>query len=192
MRQTRQRMLDSAATLLRERGEAGVTIDAVLALSGAPRGSVYHHFPGGRGELVLAAGRQAGDHITAILDQAVTAGDPAAALTSFVRFWKNALTDTGYLAGCPVIAMAVSAQPSTAATDLVRDIITTWQQSLYRLLTTHGHHEQRAQRLSTLIISAVEGAIILCRTHRDTAPLDDVLLELTPLLTAPVRDEECR
>ena len=45
---TRAKMLASAAEVMRERGAAGVTIDAVLARSGAPRGSVYHHFPDGR------------------------------------------------------------------------------------------------------------------------------------------------
>jgi TetR/AcrR family transcriptional repressor of lmrAB and yxaGH operons len=52
---TRDRMLLSAVTLLRERGRNGVTLDAVLAHSGAPRGSIYHHFPGGRDQLVLEA-----------------------------------------------------------------------------------------------------------------------------------------
>lgn len=46
---TRARMLGSAVEVLRERGAAGVTIDEVLARSGAPRGSVYHHFPAGAG-----------------------------------------------------------------------------------------------------------------------------------------------
>ena len=55
MATTRARMLDSTALLLRERGVGGVTVDAVLAHSGAPRGSVYHHFPGGRNQLLLEA-----------------------------------------------------------------------------------------------------------------------------------------
>lgn len=50
--QTRPRMIESTIALLRERGAAGMTIDAVLEHSGAPRGSVYHHFPGGRRELL--------------------------------------------------------------------------------------------------------------------------------------------
>ena len=66
-------MLDSAVLLLRERGAAGVTVDAVLAHSGAPRGSVYHHFPGGRNELILGALRQAGDYIAVIVDESVAA-----------------------------------------------------------------------------------------------------------------------
>ena len=68
-------MLDSAVLLLRERGAAGVTVDAVLAHSGAPRGSVYHHFPGGRNEMVLGAVRQAGDYIGAMVNDSAAEGD---------------------------------------------------------------------------------------------------------------------
>jgi AcrR family transcriptional regulator len=179
-------MLDSAVVLLRERGAAGVTIDAVLAHSGAPRGSVYHHFPDGRSELVLAAAGQAGDHIAAVLDRAVRDTDPATALERFVRFWQQALSTTEFTAGCPIVAVAVDGpQHTSGAADLVRDVFTRWQDNLSQLLIAHHHPPERARRLATLAISAVEGAIILCRAHRHTAPLDDVLTELAPLLRAP-------
>src|ERR687885_2805387 len=99
-RGTKQRMLDSAVLLLRERGAAGVTVDAVLAHSGAPRGSVYHHFPGGRNEMVLGAVRQAGDYITAMVDESAATGDIRQTVDRFVAFWKRALTKTDYRAGC--------------------------------------------------------------------------------------------
>jgi AcrR family transcriptional regulator len=58
---TRNNMLVSAAEVMRERGAAGVTIDEVLARSGAPRGSVYYHFPEGRNQILTEALRYAGD-----------------------------------------------------------------------------------------------------------------------------------
>src|SRR5215813_11141185 len=67
---TRTKMLISAAQLMRERGAAGVTIDAVLARSGAPRGSVYHHFPEGRNQILTEALQYAGEEITKVIDQA--------------------------------------------------------------------------------------------------------------------------
>ena len=65
---TRTAMLVSAAELLRERGVAGVTIDAVLARSGCPRGSVYHHFPRGRDQILSEALQFAGAKITTIIE----------------------------------------------------------------------------------------------------------------------------
>lgn len=179
---TKQRMLDSAVTLLRERGTAGVTIDAVLAHSGAPRGSVYFHFPGGRTELIISAARRAGDYVELLINEATKNGDPRQALERFVEFWKQSLRDTGYLAGCPIAALAVdSRQDSPEIADLVRDTFTRWQRQLRELLVTSGIPAERAQRMCTLAVASIEGAIILCRAHRDVTPLDDVLAELTPV-----------
>jgi TetR/AcrR family transcriptional repressor of lmrAB and yxaGH operons len=183
---TKRRMLNSAVVLLRERGAAGVTVDAVLAHSGAPRGSVYHHFPGGRNELVLGAARQAGDYITAMVDDAVADGDARQVVERFIAFWKHSLTDTGFRAGCPVVALAVDSRediPDAAA--LVREIFTRWQVSLSNLLVADGFSDERARRLATLVVASVEGALILSRARRDLSPLDDVLAEITPLLASP-------
>jgi TetR/AcrR family transcriptional regulator, lmrAB and yxaGH operons repressor len=183
---TKQRMVDSAVALLRERGAAGVTLESVLAHSGAPRGSVYHHFPGGKSELILAAARRAGNFVAAMIDESITDNDPHAALDRFIQFWKHALTTTDFLAGCPIVALAVdSHQDTPQATELVRDIFTRWHLGLETLLAAHGFPEERARRLATLMVCAIEGAVILCRTHRDTGPLDDLLAEITPLLEAP-------
>jgi AcrR family transcriptional regulator len=48
---SRDRMLRSTMTFLREYGANATSIERVLAHSGAPRGSVYHYFPGGRTQL---------------------------------------------------------------------------------------------------------------------------------------------
>jgi AcrR family transcriptional regulator len=182
-RGTKQRMLDSAVLLLRERGAPGVTVDAVLAHSGAPRGSVYHHFPGGRNEMLLGAVRLAGDYIAAMVDDSVADGDVQQTMARLVRFWKRALTRTDYRAGCPVVAMAVDSRESVPdAAELVREIFARWQASLSDVLSANGFAHDRAGRLATLIVSAVEGAVILCRAHRDLTPLDDVLTEIAPLL----------
>lgn len=182
-RGTKQRMLDSAVLLLRERGAAGVTVDAVLAHSGAPRGSVYHHFPGGRNEMVLGAVRQAGDYIDAMVSEAAAEGDVRQLLERLVAFWKRSLTKTGFRAGCPAAAMAMDSRDTVPdAVDVVREIFARWQGSIARALSDNGFEASRAQRLATLVVSAVEGAIILCRAHRDLGPLDDVLTEIAPLL----------
>jgi AcrR family transcriptional regulator len=182
-RSTRQRMLDSAVLLLRERGAAGVTVDAVLTHSGAPRGSVYHHFPGGRNEIVLGAVRLAGDYITTMVDQSVAEGDARRTVERIGRFWKKALTNTDYKAGCPVVAMAIDSREHIPdAAELVREIFARWHTSLSNLLSANGFSAERSERLATLIVSSIEGAIILCRANGDLKPLDDVLAELTPLL----------
>ena len=99
-------MLVSAAEVMRERGAAGVTIDEVLARSGAPRGSVYYHFPDGRNQILTEALRYAGDAITATIDEAANRGAKYL-LREFVKFWEHLLADSDFNAGCPVVAAAI-------------------------------------------------------------------------------------
>src|ERR1700756_5923726 len=87
---TRKKMLVSAAEVMRQRGAAGVTIDEVLARSGAPRGSVYYHFPEGRNQILTEALRYSGDSITAMIDEAAGWGAKAL-LGEFVEFWERLL-----------------------------------------------------------------------------------------------------
>ena len=96
---TRTKMLVSAAQVMRERGAAGVTIDEVLARSGAPRGSVYYHFPDGRNQILTEALRYSGDSITAMIDDAAGWG-ARALLREFVEFWLRQLSDGNFTAGC--------------------------------------------------------------------------------------------
>jgi len=183
MATTRARMLDSTALLLRERGVGGVTVDAVLAHSGAPRGSVYHHFPGGRNQLLLEALAQSGAFVSDRLDRAVAAGDASAAVAAFVAFWRRALVESEFRAGCPVVAVAVDSRPDVPETaDTVRAVFDRWHEQLARLLRADGYPAERAETLATTTVSAIEGAIILSRARQDVAPLDHVGAELANLL----------
>src|SRR3984957_7191859 len=103
---TRTRMLISAAEVMRERGAAGVTIDEVLARSGAPRGSVYHHFPDGRNQILTEALQYAGEAITEVIDDAATNGGMYL-VRQFVEFWEALLVESDFTAGCPVVAAAI-------------------------------------------------------------------------------------
>lgn len=180
---TRTRMLNSAIALLRERGAGGVTIDAVLAHSGAPRGSVYHHFPGGRDEMLLTGARQAADFITHLIDVAAADGDPGTAIDTFVEFWRQSLLATDYRAGCPVVALAVDSRDDLPdASELVRTTFDVWQTKLTALLVESGHPKARARALATMAVASIEGAVLLCRSERSDVPLTTVAAELRRLL----------
>lgn len=179
----RERMLDSATTLLATRGVAGVTLDAVLSHSGAPRGSVYHHFPGGRTQLLQETVQRSGSRMTKRLRQAFDTDDPHAALGAFIDFWKVALDASDFAAGCPVAAVAMDGNPMVPGTDtMIKVILADWDTELRRALTAAGCPTTRVSTLSTTLLAAVEGAIILARAHHDPAPLDDVAVELDLLL----------
>jgi AcrR family transcriptional regulator len=181
---TRDKMLVSAAQVMRERGASGVTIDSVLARSGAPRGSVYHHFPDGRNQILTEALRYAGDSITAVIDNAADRG-ARALLREFVNYWEHLLTDGGFTAGCPVAAAALgSADDELALSDEAGVILARWCTALTRAFVADGFNESNAASLSVTSIAALEGAIMLCRSTRSTSPLREVGDQLEFLVKA--------
>src|SRR5439155_25563938 len=93
----RERMIQSALLLMGERGIEATSFSQVIEHSGAPRGSIYHHFPGGKAQLVEEATRYAGDAVVNLLDDAVTqADDPAAAVDAIVAFWRGLLYNSDF------------------------------------------------------------------------------------------------
>jgi AcrR family transcriptional regulator len=176
-------MVLSAVGLLRERGVDGVTLDAVLADSKAPRGSIYHHFPGGRNELVLTAGQAAAGYIAHLLDDLAKPGDPVAMLERFAEFWKQSLIDTDYKAGCPVAGLAANTSEMSSELVLVaEDAFADWTRRLATAFEAAGFEATRARSLATMTLASVEGAVLLCRTSRSAQPLDDVITHLRPLV----------
>lgn len=176
-------MIDSTIVLLRERGANAVTLDAVLAHGEAPRGSLYHHFPGGRDELVLAALKRSGQSVSGILDSTLSTGEVMAAVRRFIDFWKRALRESDYRAGCPIANTAVDSQnPVPEAAAIVVRTFAEWDERLVTALVAEGYPRPRAHRLATTIVAAIEGALLMCRAQRTTGPLDDVASEIHVLL----------
>jgi TetR/AcrR family transcriptional regulator, lmrAB and yxaGH operons repressor len=184
-RDTRRDMVLSAVEVLRERGADAVTLDAVLTRSGAPRGSIYHHFPGGRSEILSDALDFAGDAIAVRIERVAETG-ATSALRDFSVFWKKILHDSEYTAGCPVVSVAVSNADEDGAqlASRARDIFDRWCDAMRRSLVGDGLTPRTAERLATMVVASVEGAVVLCRARRDMAPLDDVVEELELLIDA--------
>jgi AcrR family transcriptional regulator len=181
---TRTKMLISAADVMRERGAAGVTIDEVLTRSGAPRGSVYYHFPDGRNQILTEALRYAGDAITAEIDNASGRG-AMALLRQFVEFWERLLADSDFSAGCPVVAAAIGCpSDELRLTAEAGQIFARWRTALTRAFVADGFGESDAGSLAVMSIAALEGAVVLCRSTRSTDPLREVDDQLEFLVKA--------
>ena len=181
---TRTKMLVSAAEVMRERGAAGVTIDAVLARSGAPRGSVYYHFPDGRNQILSEALRYSGDSITATIDAAADQG-ARTLLREFIELWERLLADGDFHAGCPVVAAAISADEIDQ--DLTIEagmILGRWCTALTQAFIKDGFGDDDAASLAVMSISALEGAIVLSRSTRSVRPLSQVGEQLEFLIKA--------
>jgi TetR/AcrR family transcriptional repressor of lmrAB and yxaGH operons len=171
-------MIVSQALLQRERGVAGTALPDVLQHSGAPRGSIYHHFPNGRAQLADEATKWAADFISKRLQASLADGDPIAALDQFTADWLTVLQDTEFSAGCPVVAGALDATTrATAAEGFQR-----WEALLRESFTAAGLTADRAEALAVTFIASIEGAIVLSRAEGTTRPLERTADQLRSLL----------
>jgi TetR/AcrR family transcriptional regulator, lmrAB and yxaGH operons repressor len=181
---TRTKMLISAAEVMRERGAAGVTIDEVLTRSGAPRGSVYYHFPDGRNQILTEALQYAGDAITADIDDAAGRGAKVL-LRQFVEFWEGVLAESDFNAGCPVVAAATGwAEDDVPLAAEAGRIFAHWRTALTSAFVADGFPESDADSLAVMSIATLEGAVVLCRSLRSSDPLRKVYEQLEFLVKA--------
>lgn len=183
----RQRMIQSAALLMREHGVEGTSFTQVLEHSGAPRGSIYHHFPDGKAQLVGEATRFAGDFIAAGLVAALAQDDLVLALRAFTTSWRTVLKDSAYAAGCPVVAATLEGDRTPTARDAAGDAFERWQTLVADAFQARGVTRDRAISLAALTIASIEGAVILARAQQSTAPLDGVAAELELLATGVIQ-----
>jgi AcrR family transcriptional regulator len=168
-------MIARTAVLLAKKGLQGASFSEVLAASGAPRGSLYHHFPGGKDELVLAALDAAGAHAMAVLDK--LEGRPAAEVAAnFVALWRSVLERSDFGAGCAVAAVTVAAN-TPALLEKAAEVFRHWRTRLAGLLAAGGVEPKRAAALAATLISACEGAVILARAEHAFEPFDLVAAE---------------
>lgn len=167
MESTRDRVVTTAAELFRAQGVQGTGLLEILDRAEAPRGSLYHHFRGGKAELVLAAlefeAGRVGDQLAALL---AATPDPEAAVVAFADGLATTLELSGYRLGCPI---TTSALELSAIDDAVRDLCARvygdWQGMIRDHLAAGGVDEAGGR--AEVILSAIEGALILARVNRD-------------------------
>src|SRR3954453_6677249 len=170
----RERMVVSAALLIRERGAHPTAIADVLEHSGAPRGSAYHYFPGGRTQLLCEAIDYANKYIARRIAKANSGLD---ALDRMVADYRKQLLDTDYRSGCPVVAVSVEAGDADKHAPVIERAASAfgrWTELIAQPLISDGVSAERADELAMLTTAAIEGAIVVARASRDVKPLDVV------------------
>jgi TetR/AcrR family transcriptional repressor of lmrAB and yxaGH operons len=180
--ESRARMVRSAASLIRTRGVSATSFSEVLADSGAPRGSIYHHFPQGKEQLAGDAIRWTAERVLAH-QRACPATTASGVLGCFIDMWRQVVLASGGTAGCVVAGVAIDTVPGEEALmDAVRTTFRSWVDLIASQLEAVGVPADRAEPIARATLAAMEGALILCRAERDIGPLETVAAELTRLL----------
>ncbi|WP_446221262.1 TetR/AcrR family transcriptional regulator [Nocardia sp. IBHARD005] len=174
MSSPRERLIISAIALVRQHGVAGTGITELLAHAGAARRSVYQNFPGGKAQLIEESTRAAGQVATAVIAGFTAADDPRESLAGFVALWKDTLVTGEFESGCPVVAAAMGRSEAPGATIVADTVFSDWTALIAAQLRRSGIAEGTADSLASMVVCAVEGAVVLAVAARSVRPLDDV------------------
>lgn len=192
MRTPRERMVASAALLIRERGAHATAISDVLEHSGAPRGSAYHYFPGGRTQLLCEAVDYAGEYVAGLIDQS---HDGVDLLDTLLGRYRQQMLASDYRAGCPIAAVSVESGESedrdrmAPVIEHAAAVFDRWTELTAQRFIADGIALDRARELALLVVSTIEGAILLARVRRDLTPLDVAHRQLRELVAGEARAE---
>jgi len=171
--ETRRRLVETTAQLLQRQGLNGTGVLEVLRESGAPRGSLYFHFPGGKEQLTVEAIEYSRSVITAWLRKSLDAhSEPGAAFVDITERYARRLERSEYTLGCPIAAVALEGTPlSDNLRRASEAALAEWEELLSGYLAERGLGADRARSVATAFICSLEGALMLARARRTAEPM---------------------
>lgn len=183
--QTRERVLETTVQLLRRQGYHGTGLSQIAEESGAEDDSLGMHFPRGKEQLATEAIEAEGARTQGFYHGLVSRTDtPGAALEAVFEQLINDLVASDWRSGCPVAAVSQEMAPhSEVIRETCSDTFHSWAFVIEQLLARFDVADDAREDYALLILSSIEGALLLARTHRSTAPLEAVKESLRRLLT---------
>lgn len=180
---TKARLAESMLELIQTSGYSGTGLNAVIEHAAAPKGSIYFHFPDGKEGLGVAAVELAGKQFeTLIAEAAVSAGGAAEAARAAIEALTTIVSESNFRLGCPVSVVTLE---MGAESERLRQACATafesWIAPTAALLEASGVDAGEARSLATVVVSTIEGAVIVSRAMQSTQPLiaaADVVAEL--------------
>jgi TetR/AcrR family transcriptional regulator, lmrAB and yxaGH operons repressor len=181
---TRARFVETMAQLLERQGYCGSGLNEIVQQSGAPKGSLYHYFPGGKEELAAAAITDQGKRIAEyIRGELAKHDDPVEAIHALIAEMGRNMAASGWCTGGPITSVALE---TSAFSERLRDACggayAAWEAAFREKLVASDFPLERADRLATVIAASIEGAIILARVRRCPDAMNRVAAEMKVLL----------
>ncbi|MBF8189739.1 TetR/AcrR family transcriptional regulator [Nonomuraea sp. K274] len=185
--QTRQRILDAAQVLFQRQGYHATGVNQILSEAGAPKGTLYFHFPGGKEELAVETVSRAADQWGQAIDAALAQADPAASAHAVTDLLGTMLRQSDFRDGCPLATVALEV---AADSDQVQAACANgyqhWITLIAARLRERGIPGDAAADLAEFILSTVEGALLLARVQRDTTPLRRAATRLAAIIAQEI------
>jgi AcrR family transcriptional regulator len=169
----RDRIVSSAADLVRERGVHGVGLREIVAHAGVSRGFLQRYFPGGKTQLIIEALNLAGSEVvTETESRLATAETLADAMDAIFAPWRRVLLESDFTMGCPIAATVIDASRHDALRQHAGVLLDQWRDSVRAALVKYGADKSSAEDDASVLLAALEGALILSRANQSIQPLD--------------------
>jgi AcrR family transcriptional regulator len=171
---TRERIVEKSAELFRRQGYASTGVKQIVAEASAPFGSLYHFFPGGKEQLGAEVIRTSGEAYGQLIDVFFLPGaDPVAATRAFFAAAGQTLEETDYADACPIATVALEvSSTSEPLREACAEVFGAWIDRTASILGSCGIAAAPARELAISILASLEGAFVLARALRSTAPLE--------------------
>jgi TetR/AcrR family transcriptional repressor of lmrAB and yxaGH operons len=185
----RQPIINAAVTLFRRQGFARTGLNDIVDVSGAPKGSLYHYFPLGKSSIAVAAVEEAGRRVAAtvakLAEECASTGEMLRAHARLLAGWMRS---SGFRNGCPITTVLLELAPrERAVAEAGRKAYAARVAILSEKLVADGFARPRAEALSVLCTSALQGALIQARVERSGRPIETTAAELARLLEMAAR-----
>ena len=181
---TRDRLIAAMLNALRRKGYHGVGLSELLTEAAAPKGVLYHHFPGGKSELAMAAIQTVVSQMTSGLQKLLTRhANPADALQGWMVSAQKLLVGSGFEQGCPLASIALESTPDdTAIRAALAEGFSSIRTHLADALQAAGITPARSANLAALMVSAYEGALLQARVAGQVQAMQNTTEALVDLI----------
>lgn len=178
---TRDKLIDSMIDALQRKGLHGIGLSELLASAELPKGCLYHHFPGGKTDLAVAAIERVAERAQqAFANLFQRHPEPLEALAQWLQSGVTQLQDSDFERGCPLATIALESGPQDQAIRAaLANAFATIRQVLETQLQRHGYAQ--AAGLASLFVALYEGGLLQARVAGDGAPLHQAVTTLIQL-----------
>lgn len=184
--QSYEKILKAATQLFHLQGYHATGLNQILQESGAPKGSLYYHFPNGKEQLAFEVIQLSGQTIAADIQLRLTAFDnPIEAFEQNIQAIVDRFDDFDKMPDFASLPLGLLAAEMALVNENLRqaceDTFMMWEGLYIDKLLAGGYSEKQARLISNSMNALIEGGIMLCLTTKSTEPLAKIK-KMIPLL----------
>lgn len=181
----REQILETTASLMQRQGYCATGLNQIIKESGAPKGSLYHYFPGGKEELAVKAIQTSANLLAEQLQEAIDEmGTVAKGIPHFIRKYATYFEESGYEKGCPITTVTLETANTSEALQIAsRDLYHSWCQVIIEHLMTEEWQEDEAREMAIFMMSSFSGALVMGRAAQRIEPLEIIAKQFERILS---------